>query len=130
MTPSYLHGWSPDGKFLVYTGERGGEFDIYKIASDGSGEEIQLTDTPRAWTTGRSTRPDGQFIYFNSVAQRDDADLAHEGRRQDPEQVTNDEYNNWFPHLSPDGKWIVFLSFGERRRARRTIPTTSTSPCG
>lgn len=29
----------------------------------------------------------------------------------DQEQVTNDEYNNWFPHISPDGRWIVFLSF-------------------
>ncbi len=29
------------------------------------------------------------------------------------EQVTNDEYNNWFPHISPDGRWIVFLSFGK-----------------
>jgi Tol biopolymer transport system component len=29
------------------------------------------------------------------------------------EQVTNDEYNNWFPHLSPDGRWIAFLSFGK-----------------
>ena len=29
------------------------------------------------------------------------------------EQVTNDEYNNWFPHISPDGKWIVFLSFSK-----------------
>jgi Tol biopolymer transport system component len=28
------------------------------------------------------------------------------------EQVTNDEFNNWFPHISPDGKWIVFLSYG------------------
>ena len=27
------------------------------------------------------------------------------------EQLTNDEYNNWFPHISPDGKTIVFLSF-------------------
>src|SRR5215467_2623478 len=41
--PSYLHGWSPDKKFLVYTGERGdGNFDIYKIPSDG-GDEIRLT---------------------------------------------------------------------------------------
>src|SRR5262249_51347696 len=24
--PSYWHGWSPDGKTLVYCGERGGEF--------------------------------------------------------------------------------------------------------
>jgi Tol biopolymer transport system component len=28
-----------------------------------------------------------------------------------PAQLTSDEYNNWFPHVSPDGKWIVFLSF-------------------
>ena len=27
------------------------------------------------------------------------------------EQVTFDEYNDWFPHFSPDGKWIVFISF-------------------
>jgi Tol biopolymer transport system component len=27
------------------------------------------------------------------------------------EQVTSDEFNNWFPHLSPDGKWMVFLSY-------------------
>jgi Tol biopolymer transport system component len=27
------------------------------------------------------------------------------------EQITFDEYNNWFPHISPDGKWIAFMSF-------------------
>ncbi len=26
-------------------------------------------------------------------------------------QVFSDEYNNWFPHISPDGKYMVFLSF-------------------
>src|SRR6185436_1534812 len=40
--PSYLHGWSPDGKFLIYTAERNGEFDIYKISAEGC-EEIRLT---------------------------------------------------------------------------------------
>src|SRR4029077_13808562 len=28
-----------------------------------------------------------------------------------PEQLTSDQYNNWFPHVSPDGQWIAFLSF-------------------
>ena len=28
-----------------------------------------------------------------------------------PEQVTFDERNNWTPHPSPDGKWIVYLSY-------------------
>ncbi|HEY1262957.1 MAG TPA: hypothetical protein VGF06_05500, partial [Terriglobales bacterium] len=27
------------------------------------------------------------------------------------EQVTDDDANNWFPHPSPDGKWIVFVTF-------------------
>jgi TolB protein len=27
------------------------------------------------------------------------------------EQLTFDEYRDWFPHISPDNKWIVFLSY-------------------
>jgi Tol biopolymer transport system component len=27
------------------------------------------------------------------------------------EQVTHDDFNNWFPHISPDGKWMAFLSY-------------------
>ena len=27
------------------------------------------------------------------------------------EQLTFDEYHNWFPHISPDGNWMVFISF-------------------
>jgi TolB protein len=27
------------------------------------------------------------------------------------EQVTFDEFNDWFPHFSPDGKWILYVSF-------------------
>jgi TolB protein len=25
--------------------------------------------------------------------------------------MTSDEWEDWFPHPSPDGRWIVFLSF-------------------
>ena len=31
----------------------------------------------------------------------------------DQEQLTHDEFNNWFPHISPDGKWIAFVSFNQ-----------------
>src|SRR6267378_2498758 len=70
--PSYLHGWSPDGRWLVYVGQRNDEFDIYKISATG-GDEIRLTTAL--------------------------------------EQITNDAFNNWFPHISPDGKWIAYLAF-------------------
>ena len=111
-TPSYLHGWSPDGKFLVYTGGRNDEYDIYQIASDGSGEEIRLTDY-KGLDDGPEYTPDGKYIYFNSTRSGTMQIWRMKPDGKDPEPVTNDEYNNWFPHLSPDGRWIAFLSFGK-----------------
>ena len=110
-TPSYFHGWSPDNKFLVYTGERNGEPDIYKISADG-GKEIQLTNT-KGLDDGSEYSPDGKYIYFNSTRTgkmqiwRMDAD----GKNQT--QLTFDELNNWFPHVSPDNKSLVFISFSK-----------------
>jgi TolB protein len=108
-SPSYLHGWSPDGRFLVYTGGRDGEFDIYKIPVEG-GEEVRLTEV-KALDDGPEYTPDGRFIYFNSARSglMQLWRMKSDGTGQ--EQLTHDEFNNWFPHLSPDGKWVVFLSF-------------------
>lgn len=107
--PSYLHGWSPDGKSLVYTGQRDDEFDIYKISVTG-GPETNLTNT-KGLDDGPEFTPDGRYIYFNSTrsGMMQIWRMKPDGSAQ--EQVTNDEYNNWFPHISPDGRWIVFLSF-------------------
>ena len=109
--PSYLHGWSQDGKWLAFTGQRNGEFDIYKIPSKG-GDEIRLTTAP-GLDDGSEYSPDGKYIYFNSVR----SGLMQLWRMKpdgtDQEQLTNDEYNNWFAHVSPDGKWIVCLTFSK-----------------
>ena len=112
LTPSYLHGWSPDGKWLVYTGGRNDEYDIYKRAADGSGEEIKLTDS-KGLDDGPEYTPDGKFIYFNSTRSGTMQIWRMKNDGHDPEQMTKDEYNNWFPHVSPDGKWIALLSFSK-----------------
>jgi len=107
--PSYLHGWSPDGKYLVYTGERDGEFDIYKIPVTG-GAETRLTSA-QGLDDGPEYTPDGKYIYFNSTRTGTMQLWRMRADGSNQEQITNDEYNNWFPHISPDGRWIVFLSF-------------------
>ena len=110
LAPSYLHGWSPDGKSLIYTGGRNGEFDIYRIAADGSGTEVNLTNS-KGLDDGPEFTPDGKYIYFNSVR----SGLMQIWRMQpdgtNQEQITNDDLNNWFPHISPDGQSIVIISF-------------------
>lgn len=108
---SYLHGWSPDGKFLIYTGQRNGEFDIYKIGADG-GEETRLT-TATGLDDGSEYSPDGRYIYFNSTRSGTMQIWRMRPDGSEQEQITNDEFNNWFPHVSPDGRQMVILSFGK-----------------
>ena len=107
--PSYLHGWSPDGRWLVYTGQRAGEFDIYKVDVSG-GDEIRLTSAP-GLDDGPEYAPDGKHIYFNSVRSGRMQIWRMRPNGSEQQQITNDNFNNWFPHISPDGKWIVFISF-------------------
>ncbi len=107
--PSYVHGWSPDGKFLVYTGQRDGEFNIYRISCDG-GEEFQLTDT-EGLDDGPEYTPDGEYILFNSVRTGRMHIWRMKSDGSEQQQLTNDEYDNWFPHVSPDGRWIVFVTY-------------------
>jgi dipeptidyl aminopeptidase/acylaminoacyl peptidase len=109
LGPSYLHGWSPDGRFLVYAGQRNGEFDIYRIAVEG-GEETQLT-TAIGLDDGPEYTPDGTHIYFNSVRSGSMQIWRMNADGSNQEQVTNDGYNNWFAHIAPDGQSLVFLSF-------------------
>jgi Tol biopolymer transport system component len=109
LTPSYWHGWSPDGKTLAYCGERNGEYDIYTIPTEG-GEEKRLTTSP-GLDDGPDYSPDGQTIYFNSVRTGTMQIWRMKADGSDQQQVTSDQYNNWFPHPSPDGKWIVLLSY-------------------
>jgi hypothetical protein len=107
--PSYWHGWSPDGKTLVYCAERDGEFDVYSIPVEG-GKETRLT-TAKGLDDGPEFSPDGRTIFFNSdrTGRMQIWRMNPDGSGQ--EQVTDDEYNNWFPHPSPDGRSLVFLSY-------------------
>ena len=107
--PSYLHGWSPDRKTLVFTGSRNGDYDIYSVPSAG-GPEVRLTEA-KGLDDGPEYTPDGKYIYFNSARTGTMQLYRMKADGSEEEAITNGEFHDWFPHISPDGKWIVFLSF-------------------
>lgn len=106
---SFLHSWSPDGKRLVFTGQRQGVWNIFSIDVKTK-KEFQLTDNPTL-DDGPEYSPDGKYIYFNSVRTGTMKLWRMKTDGSNQEQITFDEYNDWFPHFSPDGKWIVYLAF-------------------
>ena len=110
--PSYWHGWSPDGLTLAYVAARESrDLNIYTVPAAG-GAERRLTSAP-GLDDGPDYSPDGGTIYFNSMRSGNMKlwRMRADGGAQ--EQITfEDDMRDWFPHPSPDGKWIVFVSFG------------------
>ena len=106
----YLHGYSSDGRHILYTSKRNGTCDIYSLSVD-SLEETRIT-FGEGHNDGAEYSPDGRYIYFNSTRDglmdcyRMDAD------GKNPVRFTDNGRNNWFPHISPDEKTVVYLSYG------------------
>ena len=117
---SYFHSWSPDGKTIAFTRpDHKGGGNILSIPVEGGTEKALTTGS------GISDDPDysadGKWIYFNS----DRAGGSMQIWRMGPdgsgaEQVTSDEFNNWTPHPSPDGKSILILSYDKNERGHPT----------
>ena len=108
---AYLHGISPDNQTVIFTGWRNGKYDIYG-ANVNTMDETQLTDTPYL-DDGSEYSPDGEYIWFNSnrTGTMEIWRMRPDGSEQT--QITFDEnFHDWFPHVSPDGKWVLFLSYG------------------
>lgn len=112
QSPSYLHGWSKNGE-LAYCAFRGEgaspQVDVYAIPA-GGGQERRLTDGV-GYNDGPEYGPDGAHIWFNSTREgpmqiyrmdRDGGNLT---------RISQTEDNEWFPHVSPDGKRVAYLTF-------------------
>ncbi len=115
-SPSYFHGWSPDGKTLAFVAQRRGsdQFDIYSIPATG-GTETQLTaDTQH--DDGPDYSPDGKWIYINSARSGKEAvwrflATSHGIADKQASLVVNDTEEDWFPHLAPDGRKLVYITY-------------------
>ena len=108
-SPSYWHGWSPDGARLAYVANRSGTFQVFTIAVTG-GQEQQLThDFDHC--DGPDYSPDGQWIWFNGERAGSVQLWRMQADGSGLQQMTDDERVNWFPHPSPDGRHILYLAY-------------------
>jgi TolB protein len=115
-SPSYFHGWSPDNKTLAFVAQRNGsrQYDIYGMPADG-GEEKQLTSNIHH-DDGPDYSPDGKWIYINSDRSGKEAvwRFPSDGagtNDEKAEMVVSDGLEDWFPHISPDGKKMVYIGY-------------------
>ena len=104
--PAYFHGWSPDGKTISYTGQHGDKFVAYTVPVVGGVGKLLEPESDVA-----EYSPDGLWIYFQSerTGHMQLWRMRPDGSSQ--ERLLTTDTVDWFPHISPDGKMIAFLSY-------------------
>lgn len=113
----FLHGVSPDGNELAYVGIEAGDFTrpgrLMTIASDG-GAAARL-DVGPGHCDAPEYSPDGKWLYLNTESFTTEPGHAQLARvRVDGsgfEQLVQSETVDWFPHLSPDGRYASYIRF-------------------
>lgn len=115
-TPSYFHGWSPDNRSFAYVAQRhdSGQYDVYRVSVSGGAEEQLNFDLHQ--DDGPDYSPDGRWIYINSDRSGKEAAWRFPAAGAGPkdaraELVVSDALEDWFPHISPDGKKLLYLGY-------------------
>ncbi|HTT67087.1 MAG TPA: protein kinase [Gemmatimonadales bacterium] len=110
---------SPDGRWLAFDSNRGGNYDIWRMPVAG-GDPIQVTTNPAddfapAWA------PDGRTLAFHSLrnGNRDLFTIAADGTGET--QRTSGPAEDLDTHWSPDGSALVYQSVTKDRDVIRVL---------
>ncbi len=102
--------WSNDSKELTFSWAKTGNFNIFRMPSDGSSSPARLVPSERSQYPG-SWSPDGKTLAFvqSNPGTGYDIMLYH----ADSGEVTpfvNTRFSEQYPEFSPDGKWMAYTS--------------------
>ena len=116
--------WSPDGRYLYFSSNRGGSSNIWRVAID---EETGVTSgRPEAVTAiGATASPlhlsfarNGHLAYSAQTEIRNLRSVAFNAATSTvakPVSITQGSMQLWFPDPSPDGEWLAAYSMGQQR---------------
>ena len=106
---NYNAAWSQDGASIVFTSERAGSADLYRMKPDGTAIE-RLTDSP-AYDDQAAFAPDGRQLVFVTTRNGGTADLwTLDLPTRRAKALTSGAGGDFRPAWSPNGRWIAFAS--------------------
>jgi eukaryotic-like serine/threonine-protein kinase len=124
--------WSPDGRTMVYASDRDVVFDVFARAADGSGEERPLLTGPQV-KIATSWTPDGRTLIIDrapliNAPSGDVVALPYGQVNAQPVPVVQSRFAECCGVVSPDGRWLAFLSDESGRPELYVMPMGRPGP--
>jgi serine/threonine protein kinase/Tol biopolymer transport system component len=106
--------WAPDGSRIVWASTRDGVANLYQKGANGAGEDTLLLKSeypnqPTDWSR------DGRFIIYRQIDPKTKSDVwglptPGSGEAKPPFALVRTEANEFGGTLSPDGRWLAYVS--------------------
>jgi Tol biopolymer transport system component len=100
--------WSPDGKRVAFTSNRGGKSGVYVRSADGRGDADSLFVVEGQCEVQDWSR-DGKYLAYDSGIGKNDVWILN---LEDGESfaLVSSEFDEGYSRFSPDGNWIGYIS--------------------
>src|SRR5262245_16340269 len=103
--------WAPNGRRIAFRSNRGGRFDLFWRAADGTGTEEQLTkgvNLPKA----TAFSPDGARLVYEHTKSSGTSDIAmlDLAGSHNTTPLVQSPFSEFYADVSPDGRWLAYQS--------------------
>ncbi len=108
---NFVPFWTPDGKRIIFSSDRGGVPNLYWKPADGSAPEERLT-TSASPQFASSVSADGKLVLYRESSSSTASDvwvLPLEGERK-PKPFIQTPFEERYARFSPDGRWVAYMS--------------------
>jgi tricorn protease len=107
--------WSPDGRWIAYSSDRTGEYEIWMRKSDGSGDERRVTTDGGVYRYPPLWSPDSRKLAFGDTEHRVRWVDVDSGKVSEADRSNRGDIVNY--RWSPDSRWLTYTKLGENNLA-------------
>lgn len=105
--------WSPDGRWVAYSSDRSGEYEIYVRPSDGTGAERRVTTDGDIWRFPVAWSPDSSMLAYGDKKQRLRIVNVANGQTTDADRSAHNDITNY--SWSPDSRFVAYTKLGDNQ---------------
>jgi serine/threonine-protein kinase len=104
--------WTPDSKRIIFSSAAEGRYGIYWKAADGRGKVEKIASPSNRDITPASISADGKALFLDEIRGKGGNNIGMLSMEGDhaPKLLLQEEYGEYTPKISPDGKWLAYVS--------------------